>query len=162
MERFLLTAGVIATVCVVFLLMFWGWQNAARRAAHIAEPPEPVDAPIVAGPWHGRFLGTTYAGRWLDRIHAHTLGDRSEAEVSVTTHGINVQRVGARSFAIAQHDLLGVRADSGIAGRAYGTAGIVVITFRLGSEQLEFGVRFPNTADQLAALAAITPSEVSS
>ena len=82
--------------------------------------------------------------------------------LTLTAAGINVVREGAMSFGIPSADLVAVRADSGIAGRAYGTAGIIVVTFRLGDEQFEFGVRFPSTADHIAALAALAATEVSS
>lgn len=162
MDRFLLTMLVVATIAVVFLLMAWGWRNGLKRSAHIAMPSEVVDAPIAAGPWEGRFLGTTYAGRWLDRVHAHDLGVRSMVTITVTLQGVNVVRPGARSFSVPMADLVAARADSGIAGRAYETGGIIVVTFRLGDDLLEFGVRFPSTADHLAALAALAPTEVSS
>ena len=96
MDRFLLTMLVVATIAVVFLLMAWGWRNGLKRSAHIAMPSEVVDAPITAGPWEGRFLGTTYAGRWLDRVHAHDLGVRSMVTITVTSQGVNVVRPGAR------------------------------------------------------------------
>ena len=161
-ERALLTLLIVLVVAASFGLMFLGWRRAAARAAHIAEPATPFTADVVAGPWEGRFLGTTYAGRWLDRVHAHSLGVRSMASVSVTQPGITVERPGARSFGIPWSDVLAVRADSGIAGRAYETGGIIVVTFRLGDERIECGVRFPGTADHVAALAAMTPTEVSS
>lgn len=162
MERALLTLLIVLAVAAAFGLMFLGWRRAAARAAHIAEPAAPFAATLVAGPWEGRFLGTTYAGRWLDRVHAHSLGLRSRASVAVTQLGISVERPGARSFGVPWKDVVGVRADSGIAGRAYETGGIIVVTFRLGEETLDFGVRFPGTADHVAALAAMTPTEVSS
>lgn len=160
--RTLLTLLVALGIAVTYLLMRRGWRGSAARAALLPQPHAEFDAPIVAGPWTGRFLGTTYAGRWLDRANAHTLGMRSDVALSITAQGINVRRNGALSFGVPKRDFLAVRADSGIAGRAYGTGGILVVTFALGETQLEFGVRFPSTADHVAALAAMTTTEVSS
>lgn len=162
MERILLTLLIVAGIGATYLLMLRGWRRSGVRAAHIPEPHDPFDAPIVAGPWSGRFLGTTIAEQWLQRVNAHTLGVRSEATVALTTQGIEVRRTGARSFGIPTRDFIAVRADSGIAGRAYGTAGIIVVTFSLGDEQFDFGMRFPSTADHIAVLAALSTTEVSS
>ena len=162
MERALLTLLVLVWIVGTFAFMRRGWRRSAARASQVPAPAQLLDAAVVAGPWNGRFLGTTYAQQWLARVNAHTLGDRSTAEIAVTAAGINVVREGAVSFGIPRADVVAVRADSGIAGRAYGTAGIIVVTFRLGGELLEFGVRFPSTADHIAALAALAPTEVSS
>ena len=162
MERTLLTLLFVGLVLITFALMRRGWQRSAFRARAVIAPAALLDAPLVAGPWNGRFLGTTRAQRWLERVNAHTLGDRSTVQITVTAAGINVEREGALSFGIPTADVVGVRADSGIAGRAYETAGIIVVTFRLGQDELEFGVRFPSTSDHIAALAAMAPTEVSS
>lgn len=162
MERTLLTLLFIGLVLIMFALMRRGWHRSALRAQDVIAPGPMFDSPIIAGPWSGRFLGTTRAQRWLDRVNAHSLGDRSMVAINVTAAGVNVVREGALSFGIPAADIIGVRADSGIAGRAYGTAGIVVVTFRLGQDELEFGVRFPSTSDHIAALAALASTEVSS
>lgn len=161
MERTLLTALIVACIGATYLLMHSGWRRSAQRASHIPEPGELLASPVVAGPWDGRFLGTTFAGRWLDRVNAHTLGSRSDARMSLTSAGINVERTGARSFGIPSQDVVEVRADSGIAGRAYERGGIVVVGFRLGEDVLEFGVRFPDTQQHVQALTMLGAPEVS-
>ncbi len=162
-ERALLTALIVAGILLVYWLMRRGWKNMVARQAGIAAPAAPTGAPAIAGPWSGMFIGTAAAGQWLDRIAVHTLGDRSTVTLSRTEHGIEVQRPQSRSFSIPNADVLAVRADSGIAGRAYETGGIIVVTFRLGDRDVESGFRLPGTNDHLAALAALTAiTEVSS
>jgi len=134
-----------------------GWKRRLATQATLAEPAQLLTAPVVAGPWPGTYLGATYAGRWLDRITAHTLGAKSPVEVSRTTAGINVARTGEVSFTIPNADLIAVRADKGIAGRAYEDGGILVITFRLGDTDVDAGFRFPNTDHHVAALTALAP-----
>lgn len=162
MERTLLTLSVLATVALVFALMRRGWLRATASEANIAQPPAPSDGSVMAGPWQGKYLGTTHADQWLRRIHVHGLGVQSQATVTITRAAINVERTGAPSFSVALSDVRGVRADSGIAGRAYETGGIIVITHRLGNIDVEFGVRFPSTETHIAALTALTALEVSS
>ena len=162
MERTLLTLSVIATILFVFALMRRGWIRASAAEASIAQPAAQSSAPVVAGPWSGKYLGMTYAGQWLQRIHVHGLGVQSQAIVTIRTDAINVEREGAPSFAVPLSLVRGVRADSGIAGRAYETGGIIVISYLLGAIDVEFGIRFPSTETHLAALTALTALEVSS
>ena len=162
MERTFLTLVVIGTVLLVFALMRLGWVRATAREAAIAQPADVSDAAVIAGPWSGKYLGTTYADQWLQRIHVHGLGVQSHAVVSLTVDAINIERAGAPSFSVPHSAVRGVRGDSGIAGRAYETGGIIVITYVLGDIDVEFGVRFPSTETHIAALSALTALEVSS
>lgn len=162
MERTLLTLSVIATIALVFVLMRRGWMRAVASEANIAQPPSPSTGQVMAGPWQGKYLGTTHADQWLGRIHVHGLGVQSQAIVTITQDALNVERTGAPSFSVPLTAVRGIRADSGIAGRAYETGGIIVITYRLGNIDVEFGVRFPSTETHIAALSALTALEVSS
>ena len=162
MERTLLTLSVIATILLVFALMRRGWVRASAKEADIVQPASLSTASVVAGPWNGKYLGMTHANQWLQRIHVHGLGVQSQAVLAITSDALNIERDGAPSFAVPLTDVRGVRADTGIAGRAYETGGIIVITHRLGNIDVEFGVRFPSTETHLAALTALTALEVSS
>lgn len=156
-----LVLALIGVVVLAYLLMRSGMRRRIASQAAIAVPAPLVGATPVAGPWEGKYLGATHAGRWLDRIDAHELGQRSLVQVTRTRDGVDVRREGARSFSIPAADLVAVRADKAIAGRAYEDGGIVVLTFRLGETPVDIGFRFPSTEDHIAALAALaTPTEV--
>lgn len=157
MMRTLLTLALAALVLLSYAGMRKGWNGRLASQVAVIEPAPLLVSTVVDGPWPGVYLGSTYAGRWLDRIAAHTLGAKSQAEVARTSDGINVMRAGERSFTIPNADLIAVRADKGIAGRAYEDGGIVVITFRLGDAEVDAGFRFPNTDHHIAALAALVP-----
>lgn len=156
MSRSLLTLAVALAIVLSWFGMRRGWQRLASESAGIAEPQPLLAGTTVAGPWTGRYLGATRGGQWLQRVTAHTLGHPSEVTCSLTTEGLQLERPGERSFGVARHDLVAVRADTGIAGRAYEEGGIIVITVRLGDDLLDLGLRLPSTTDHLAALAALT------
>lgn len=161
MTRTILVLALIALVAMAYGGMRRGWQTRLAAQGYVAAPAATTDASAVAGPWAGTYLGAVFADRWLDRITVHTLGARGPAQVSVTAAGIDVVRPGERSFGIRTADVIGVRADTGIAGRAYESGGIVVITFRLADTAVDIGLRFPNTEDHVAALAALAPEVTS-
>ena len=160
--RTYLVLALVAVIAFAWAGMQRAWRGRLNAQADIATPHPATRAEVLAGPWSCSYLGATHAGRWLDRIDAHTLGERAAAEVRVTTQGIDILRDDATSFAIPHSDLLSVRADKAIAGRAYEDGGIVVISFNLGDLPIDIGVRFPSTADHLAALAALASREVAS
>ena len=155
MTRLLLVLLILAAIAASYLGMYRAWSHRVRVQSVLPEPQHTIAGDVVAGPWRGRYLGATHAGRWLDRIDAHALGVRSLASVSVTSHGVAIEREGAPSIGISFTELSGVRADTAIAGRAYEQGGIVVLTMLLGSTPVDIGIRFPATDDHLAALAAI-------
>lgn len=155
MSRTLLTLGVLLAIVASWWGMRRGWQRLATDSSDIAAPHALLGGDTIAGPWSGRYLGATRGGQWLQRVTAHTLGNPSEVVCSLTTEGLQVQRAGELSFGVPRHDLLAVRADTGIAGRAYEQGGILVVTVRIGEADVDLGLRLPSTSDHLAALAAI-------
>ncbi len=162
MTRFVLVAAVLLAIAWAYAGMYRAWNRRVAAQSALPQPSPTTSAEVIAGPWPCRYLGATYANRWLDRIDAHGLGYRSDAIVRITAQGIDIQRTGEMQFSILHHDFVAVRADKAIAGRAYEEGGIVVITATLGATPVDFGLRFPDTADHLAALAAIAHREVAS
>ncbi len=155
MTRFLLVLLIIGLIGLSYLGMWRAWQRRVASQSTLPEPRPLTGTAAVAGPWQGRYIGAAHAGRWLDRVDAHDLGTRSTVAVCVTATGVDLVREGARSFGVPFAELAGVRADTAIAGRAYEDGGLVVLTVRLGATPVDIGIRFPDTDDHLAALAAI-------
>lgn len=155
--RLALTAGVVATVLLATWLMRRGWQHRGQRQADLpalpAVPPDP--GPVSAGPFEGRYLGSTIAGSWLDRVVADGLGAPSRCRLAVHHDGVLLAREGAADLFVPRADLTGVRLDKGIAGRAYGDDGVVVLTWRLGTQELDSGVRLAGADRRAEALAAV-------
>lgn len=145
--RIVLVALVIAVILVVLAAMRRGWNNRRRRQADLPEPhPIPADG-ACANPVTGVYLGSVMAGDWLDRIVAHDLGTRSRAEVCVTAQGIAVERPGARSVFIPAGDLVAIRRERGIAGKAFEKDAVVVLTWNLGAVALDTGIRPDQSQD---------------
>lgn len=171
-QRWVLTGAVVLVVVAALLLMRRGWR---RRAQAQADVPVPSDAPLPGaptppaetpdaaapvrlGPVGGRYLATTTAGDWLDRIVVHGLGVPSRAEVTVREDGALITRTGARDLFVPSDDVVGARLDRGIAGAVYEDGGLVVLTWRLGDRDLDTGFRSDHPdghAELVTALAAL-------
>ena len=140
-------AVLVAVVGLAYYGMWSGWRNRGRRNA----VPEPrwldegsltIEESIPA-----TYVSTTTAGNWLDRITAHGLGAISKSSLAVGDGALLVQRRGARGFAIPGADILAVARAQGIAGKVRDKEGLIVITWRLGSSELDTGVRPSHKAD---------------
>lgn len=154
--RLLLVALVVAIIGLVLWGMLRGWRHRLRRQADLREPsalPDPLPDTLPAGAesTSGVYLGSVIAGDWLDRVAAHGLGTRSRVAVVTMDTGVALLRTGARSFFIPAHDVVAVRRERGIAGKAFEKDALVVITWMLGEQAIDSGIR-PDHADDAERL----------
>lgn len=145
----LLLAGVVS---LAWAGMWWGWRRRAGRQDGIAEPLSPPAAlgDALAGA-EGLYVGSVVAGSWLDRVVPHGLGARANAELSVHAEGLLLDRDGAAPVWIPSRHVIGVRRDTGLAGKVTETGGLLVWAWRLGDTELESGLR-PRHADAVDPL----------
>ncbi len=111
------------------------------------QSPGPSLGPGLCRSVSGVYLGSVMAGDWLDRIAAHGLGTRSRVDAVVVDAGIALHRSGARSFFIPAGDIVAVRRERGIAGKAFEKDAVVVVTWTLGDTAIDTGIRPDHTDD---------------
>lgn len=151
-ERVALTLLVVALFVVVLALMRWGWVRRGSRQTDIPPlPAVPARPPasdrdteaggVMTTDVPARYLGATRSGDWLDRVVVHGLGVPSAARVTVTSGGVWVVRDGAPDLFLAADQVAGVRHDRGAAGRVLEKDGVLVITWRLGDQLIDLGLR---------------------
>jgi hypothetical protein len=143
MSRGQAAALLVPIVVAVWALMLVGWRRRAARSAGLdVLPAVPADAgPPLTEPVEGVYVSTTTAGDWLDRVTAQGLGSRSAAEMVVTDAGVGWLRQGAPQVWAPRRSLVGVRRASGMAGKFVERDGLVVVTWRLGEQELDTGFR---------------------
>jgi hypothetical protein len=149
--------GLVAIMLGLIALALWGmrrgWTHRLRRQSDV---PQPADRPpagaLLGAPVEGLFAGTGTNGDWLDRIVVHDLGVRSRAAISWGPDGIWLERQGARSLFIPASDVVGVRADRGVAGTVRSKDGMVVVSWRLGAGIVDTGFRADAATDHAAVL----------
>ena len=145
------TALVIGVIALVLWAMRRGWKARVQRQSDVPAPAAPTDEP-TAEAIPGLYLGTSVSGDWLDRIAAHGLGVRSRASVDWSESGIEMHRQGAPSLVIPAADILGVRADSGVAATVRSKDSVVVITWQLGERVVDTGFRADDSSGHRTVL----------
>lgn len=144
----------LALVAGLIALALWGmrrgWQGRVARHGSMAEPSA-FDASGSSGV-PGLYLGTSISGDWLDRVAVHELGVRSRASFHLVDGGVGIRRDGARSFLIPASAVRGVRTDRGVAGTVRGKDSVIVVTWMLGDDVLDTGIRADDGANHTALL----------
>ena len=157
MTRIALTAGVAG----VWLLGVWGmWRGWQARIARTALPALPA-LPAVPGvdlvePLVGMYLGTTYAGRWLERIAAARLGERSTGWLRVLPTGLLIRRPSYDDLFLPIATIESARTDVAHAGRVLGRDGLILASWRHGGQSLETGFRCDDKSRHAAVVATIS------
>lgn len=155
MDKVVAGFATVAVIGVLFLMLGTGWRSRLRRQSDVEQlPAVPTDLsqPLVTA--DGQYVATTTAGDWLDRIAVHGLGIRTNAELTIHPEGVLFERSGAAPVFIPAARLTGVRQDSGMAGKFVEKDGLLVVSWTLGSRELDTGFRSRRADDKPALLEA--------
>jgi len=151
----LVLLGAAAIGCV-YLLMLRGWRRRQSRQAFLPAPALPTGAAqVVVGAVPGLFVGTTFAGRWLDRVAVHGLCDRSVADLALCTDGVHLDREGAGPLLLPFADIEDAAPGTALAGKVMGQGGLLLLTWRLGGTLLTSAFRADDHAQHARLAAAI-------
>lgn len=146
----------LVLIGVALLLIWLGWRNRLRRQADVDPLPEiPAELGAAVAVADGQYVASTTAGDWLDRIAVHNLGIRTNAELSVHPQGVLFDRSGAGPVFIPAASLTGVRQESGMAGKFVEKDGLLVLSWMLGSRELDSGFRTRHADDKTTLLNAL-------
>lgn len=146
----------LVLIGVALALIAVGWRNRLRRQSDVEplpEVPAELGAPLAAA--DGQYVASTTAGDWLDRIAVHNLGIRTNAKLSVHPEGVLFERAGAGPVFIPTGCLTGVRQESGMAGKFVEKDGLLVLSWMLGSHELDTGYRTRRAEDKAVLLTTL-------
>ena len=147
---------MLALATGIFALLAVGWRNRLRRQADVDPLPGiPAELGAALAVADGQYVASTTAGDWLDRIAVHNLGIRTNAELSVHPEGVLFDRSGAGPVFIPAASLTGVRQESGMAGKFVEKDGLLVLSWMLGSRELDSGFRTRHAEDKTILLNAL-------
>ena len=147
---------MLALAVGIFAMLALGWRNRLRRQGDVDQLPEiPAELGAAVAVADGQYVASTTAGDWLDRIAVHNLGIRTNAELSVHPQGVLFDRSGAGPVFIPAASLTGVRQESGMAGKFVEKDGLLVLSWMLGSRELDSGFRTRHAEDKTTLLNAL-------
>lgn len=147
---------MLALAVGIFAMLAVGWRNRLRRQADVDPLPEiPGALGAALAVADGQYVASTTAGDWLDRIAVHNLGIRTNAELSVHPEGVLFDRSGAAPVFIPAASLTGVRQESGMAGKFVEKDGLLVLSWMLGTRELDSGFRTRHAEDKTKLLNAL-------
>ncbi|MBT2531439.1 hypothetical protein J7E83_04715 [Arthrobacter sp. ISL-48] len=150
MDNKTLTLLITVPLIAVVLGLIWvGWRSRLRRQSDVERLPALPEAPgVPLGSAEGQYVASTTAGDWLDRIAVHSLGIRTNAVLNVYPHGVLFDRSGAPAVYVPAADLTAVRQESGMAGKFVEKDGLLVLSWKLGSHELDTGFRTRRAAEK--------------
>ena len=154
MRAVLVLAGV-AGLATLYLLMLKGWRGRQRRQSHLPAPATDATGTVLVDGVPGLFVGTTLAGRWLDRVAVHGLSDRSNAELTVTSDGVLIEREGAPDLFVPFERLDEVTTTDAHAGKVMGADGLLALCWRLGTTPVTTTFRADDRGDHAQVLRAV-------
>ena len=149
------TSRIIFTVLVFLVigLALWGmrraWLGKAKKFAQLPAPATaiPHGSIAVTDNFEARFAGSTVSGQWLNRITVHALGTPRSVVASVHQDGIVITDEGDFTLWIAREDISNIRTGRGIAGDVVEPDGMTIITWTLGEQLIDSGVRIARHSD---------------
>jgi hypothetical protein len=142
MSRYELVTIAAVTLLGIYLLMLRGWRSRQRRQGFLPVPPvATAESTTVVGAVPGLFVGTTFAGDWLDRVAVHGLCNRSTADLSLKSDGVHIDREGGTEIYLPYDVIDGASIGDKLAGKVMGAGGLLIITWRLGGSVLTSAFR---------------------
>ena len=155
-ERAVLLLAFAAFIALAYALMLRGWRNRQRQQGFLPAPATATPGAALLGePVPGLLVGTTFAGRWLDRVVVHGLSDRSVSDLSLATDGVHLTREGAAELFVPWADLVSAEPGAALAGKVMGEGGLLLLTWQLGGTELTTGFRADEHAQHPRLAAAI-------
>lgn len=143
---------------LLLLIMLTGWRRKVRTSLKLV--PTLPEVPVHRGadllpPVPVTYVVTTQAGDWLQRVAAHGLGNRAAANVTVSSWGVVIERIGEPDIAIAAEDIVSIDIVSGMVGKYMGKEAMPCITWQLNGVILDTGVLPDHSADRQRLVDAI-------
>jgi len=125
-------------------------RRAKKQIALGALTPLNVISGTITAQAAGFYVSTVFAAKPLERLVSHGLLHRGKANLVLRTDGIQVQRNGETSFAIAPTAITNVFRSSATIDRGVEQAGLLAVSWMLGETEVTTNFRL-NAADDTQA-----------
>ena len=151
-----------ACILLAVGLVLWGWRRRRRSQSHVAAPqlmPESLYELEPRAASEGMYVATVFGRDRLDRVAAHRLGVRSHARLEVHTAGehpgVAILRPRVENLFIPAEDVTDAGAGSGMVGKFVEPDGLLLVSWRLGEDEVTTGFRPRDPADRARVLESL-------
>jgi hypothetical protein len=136
----------LAFISLLLGLIIWAavtWNKRSKVQDHQLATPTYTEFSSQGSV--GFYVATTFADRPLDRVSAHGLGFAGRANVEVSEQGVQVSRIGERSFLIEKESLIDLSRTAGVIDKVVEKDGLLSMRWKLGDTELESHFRFTSS-----------------
>lgn len=144
----------LAFFAVLGLFAVISWRRRVLKQQTLLEKPLEISSSSTG--FKCLYVATTFSDRPLERVVAHGLAHRAVAHLLITDSGLEVSRTGETSFLIPRAALIQVGSVSAVIDRAVERDGLVVIKWKLGTEELESHFRFVDSNLRASSLSQLS------
>lgn len=137
-QRLLLTAIMIAVIALACWGMWRSWKRRASQQLPVQPVPEDFQEQIQAP---GRYLGTSPADDWMQRVVANGMGAPGNAVAAVGPAGVLLTREGESDIFISGATITQTQIGRGIAAQVAEKDGVVLWSWQAGGTALCSGFR---------------------
>lgn len=152
MDETTFTLSLTSILIVLIVLgIIIGRRNRNKRQQYVARPADVPQQVLDRQPLtaiEGTYVNTVLGQELLERVTAHRLGNRSQAQIEVHHDGVLVLRVGEPNIFIPTSDIITVTTVSGMAGKFVEKDGMLALTWNLGDTEVTTGLRTKTVSDQ--------------
>jgi hypothetical protein len=139
----------LAVLLVLIAIGYLGWRKRLKRQTlSLVEPESTLANSGDSISLRAFYVSTTYQSDSLNRIIAHGLAHRGNAEIQFQTTGILLNRTGEKTIAIPTESLLGVSSENATIDKAVEKDGLIVIDWKLGSEKVSTFIRATSLSER--------------
>lgn len=152
--------GIGIALLVLAFVALRGMQGGGRRRDRQSDLPMPeaafdIPGAVLAGPFEGSYVGTTFAGDWLDKVTVHDLAVAGRVRATLLEAGLLIERPDALDLALPRRSFTGARLAKELAGKRFETNGLAVIGWRLGEAELDTGLRLDRVDDHVRLVRSV-------
>jgi hypothetical protein len=149
-ERIGLTLLFICIVGLIYFAMYKNWKTKADRD-RVLENPLRIEGRFPHHVFKGKYIATTFADDWLNRVHLRGLAFPSQAELQFFNDGIGVV-LSTEDFFIPFECITSIESINALAGKVFESEGLIGITWKLASVQVVTGFRADTANDHIRIL----------
>ena len=147
-QRLAFTVGVLAVIALSVWGMYHSWKRRAAVELPVASRPADFAVDLEVP---GRYLGTSPAADWMQRVVANGMGAPGNATAAIGRRGVLMSRVGESDLFIDADQVTDVVIGRGVAGQVAEKDGVVLWNWHAGQTALQSGFR-PDAAEDVVRL----------